>query len=64
MLCSEIQENKEQTQAAMDNIHKVLNAFQEEFQNKLLDLGQDLHRQIDEEHDEFKKHWDGYHERM
>jgi len=32
---TEISENKEQTIQAMNNVHATLNAFQEEFQNRL-----------------------------
>ncbi len=60
----EIQENKEQTVEAMHNVHNVLNAFQEEFQNRLRDLGEDLTRQLTAEADIFRETWKHNHERM
>ena len=64
LLRSEIQENKEQTADAMRNVHNVLNAFQEEFQNRLRDLGDDLTRQINEEGEIFREQWAINHKRM
>lgn len=60
----EIQENREQTTEAMNQVHKTLNEFQEEFQQRLLDLGNSLHSQIDEEASVFRKQWAFNHERM
>ena len=60
----EIQENREQTTEAMNKVHKTLNEFQEEFQQRLLDLGNSLHSQIDEEASVFRKQWKFNHERM
>ena len=54
---SEIQENKEQTIEAMRNVHNTLNAFQEEFQQRLNDLGNDLKRQLHEEGEIFRDTW-------
>lgn len=61
---TEIQENREATTEAMAKVHKTLNEFQEEFQNKLISLGNDLHSQIDEEATIFRKQWAINHERM
>ena len=61
---SEIQENKEQTAEAMKNVHNVLNAFQDEFQKRLKDLGDDLTRQLTEEGDIFRETWRMNHKRM
>ena len=48
----------------MNNVHATLNAFQEEFQNRLQDLSDDLNRQLTEEGDIFRETWKGNHERM
>ena len=45
-------------------MHSVLNAFQEEFQKRLRDLGDDLTRQLTEEGDIFRETWKHNHERM
>ena len=48
----------------MRNVHNILNAFQEEFQNRLTDLGEDLTRQLNEEGEIFRETWRHNHERM
>ena len=63
-LRSEIQENKEQTAEAMRNVHNVLNAFQQEFQDRLRQLGDDLTRQLNDEGDIFRETWSMNHKRM
>lgn len=54
---SEIQENREQTVEAMNNVHATLNAFQEEFQNRLRQLGDDITKQINDEGEVFRDTW-------
>ena len=49
---------------AMNNVHATLNAFQEEFQNRLKQLGDDITNQIDEEGEIFRETWKHNHERM
>ena len=61
---SEIQENREQTVEAMNNVHATLNAFQEEFQNRLKQLGDDITKQINDEGEIFRDTWKHNHERM
>lgn len=41
----------------MAELNRQLNAFQDEFQNKLFELGSDLHRQINEEQTIFRAQW-------
>jgi len=48
----------------MAELNRQLNAFQEEFSDKLFTLGQDLFRQIEEEGDIFRKQWKQNHDRM
>jgi hypothetical protein len=48
----------------MAELNRQLNAFQDEFQKKLFDLGSEMHRQIKEEGDIFRKQWKGNHDRM
>lgn len=61
---TEIQENKEQTIEAMNNVHNTLNAFQQEFQDRLKDLGDDMSKQIMDEGQIFRDTWKHNHERM
>lgn len=61
---AEIKENKEQTIKSMNHVHDVVNQFQEEFQKRLRDLGDDLKRQINEEGEIFRKQWAENHARM
>lgn len=61
---SEIQQNREETTEKMAELNRQLNAFQDEFQKKLFDLGSELHRQIKEEGDIFRKQWAENHGRM
>ena len=49
----EIRENREQTIISMNHVHDIVNQFQQKFQEELQDLGDDLKRQMDEEHDIF-----------
>jgi methionyl-tRNA synthetase len=60
----EIQQNREETTEKMAELNRQLNAFQEEFSDKLFTLGQDLFRQIEEEGDIFRKQWKQNHDRM
>jgi hypothetical protein len=63
-LCSEIQQNKEQTQENMAQVRATLDAFQEEFQQKLQILSDDLHKQLDTESEWFRDTWSHNHKRM
>jgi hypothetical protein len=48
----------------MAELRLQLNAFQDEFQKKLFDLGSDLHRQINDEAQIFRQQWAKNTERM
>ena len=61
---SEIQENKEHTIECMNNVHDIVNKFQEKFQEELKNLGDDLKQQIDQEGELFRKKWAENHARM
>jgi hypothetical protein len=48
----------------MAQVRATLNAFQEEFQQRLKALGDDIHRQMDEEAALFRETWAHNHKRM
>jgi len=48
----------------MNKVHETLNNFQQEFQDKLHALSDNLHKQIEDEGNEFREVWKINHQRM